>query len=135
MRSSYRLVDVPLVEGGTVRVELTAAASRLLGNLEARDYLLDQRGRPCWLLDAQAGRYALVVPVDYSRHPERLRAVNRDTVDELLRRDLIALGPDVDAPAYSYPATPAASTTARTVALTDLGRQRLRRRYAQDATR
>lgn len=134
MRTSYRLLDVETSDGATVRIELTAAASKLLRDLEARDYLREARG-PCHLVTMRVpgDRWALVVPVDYGG-PERLRGVNGAAVTELRDRGLILLdaSPLTPPPAYGYrdPKDGAASVT---VELTDLGRQRLRRYRAAAA--
>jgi hypothetical protein len=103
--------------------ELSAAASKLLGDLEARNYHED----PCWLVTRTDGRLALYVPVDYSVSPERLRAVTLASVVELERRGLIQ---------REFPARNAVTLSYRDcrdqylgwpVRLTEDGRQRLRR--------
>lgn len=104
------------------RAELTAAADRLLGDLEARVYL----ARPCWLVRHTYGRAGLFVPVDYGRHPERLRTVGVAAVAELERLGLVSLGELTAAPVCYY-RDRRDLDTGRTVSLTELGRQRLRR--------
>lgn len=106
--------------------ELTPAADRLLRNLEARVYL----ARPCWLIpygSLDGSLWSLLVPVDYSKHPERLRALRNGTVAGLERYGLVQLGPaGQPVPLYSY-RHPRDCTDDRalTVTLTALGRQRL----------
>ena len=104
------------------RTQLTPAADQLLQDLEARVYL----GRPCWLMGGPGiRRRVLVVPVDYSRHPERLRGVSDGTVAQLERFGLVELsGIYAPAPLYGY-REDGDPLTGRTIALTALGRQRL----------
>lgn len=121
MRSNYRLVDIPAGDSGTVTIELTGAASKLLGDLEWRDDV-----GPSWLVDATRCRHALVVTVLMGPWLERLRGVNADTVDQLHRLGLVELGPATAAPRYGY-REPGDRHVGRTIALTELGRQRIRR--------
>lgn len=111
---SYSTVVLP--SGG--HHTLSPAASRLLANLEWR---ADIRDGVCWLVHTARGRYALVVPVDYSVARERLRGVDRATVRELEALGLIELGADGPAPAYGY-RDPGDRRTGRTVVLTTTAR-------------
>jgi len=116
--STRRTVTVASPIGA--RTELTPAADQLLRDLEARVYL----ARQCWLVAAPRGRNAVVVPVDYSHVPERLRTVNDGTAYELARYGLVDLGDWQDAPRYAW-RSPTDRNRGRTITPTQLGRQRL----------
>lgn len=118
MRGSFRSVSV-----AGIAVELSGSVSRLLSDLEARDYHED----PCWIVTRTDGRLALYVPVDYSPTPERLRAITRNSLEELETLDFAR---------REFPARNACTLAYRDsrdqylgwpVRLTEAGRQRLRR--------
>lgn len=61
----------------------------------------DEKGRSCWLTDATASRWAVVVPAMYGPL-DFWRLVDRATVDQAVRMGLLEVGEPELMPVYNY---------------------------------